>query len=305
MSKRVMHAAMALLLAVFLFAGGCVAVTLYQYRAEEGFYEDMAARFTSHAAGEADGNPGVEAGGEPAGKGSSQREDGQTMEAMPPITVDFQGLQAVNGDVCGWIYCEGTAINYPVVAGEDNDYYLRHDYAGNAAACGAIFAEAANRRDFADANTILYGHHMKDGSMFAGLDEWASQAYYEEHPVMWLLTPGHDYQVILFAGYTTSADSEAYAIFQEPGEEMDAYLRECQVRSDFQAAAGPEPGARCVMLSTCAYVFDGARYVLHGELVPVGNPGVEAGAITGLRGRQPRTCAPPGRHRRESSQGRR
>lgn len=256
MGRKAIHAAMAMLLAVFLFAGGYVAWTLYQYQEEEEFYEDMAAQFTSGTVVE-DSVEGDE------GKSRDREEEG------PPITVDFQGLKAVNGHVCGWIYCEGTSINYPVVAGEDNEYYLGHDYAGNPAASGAIFAEAANRRDFADANTILYGHHMKDGSMFAGLDEWASQEYYEEHPVMWLLTPGQDYKVLLIAGYTTSADSEAYRIFQETGEEMDAYLRECVGRSDFRAEAEPVMGARCVMLSTCAYVFEDARYVLHGELVPV------------------------------------
>ena len=87
--------------------------------------------------------------------------------------------------------------------------------------------EAANRPGFADANTILYGHHMKDGAMFASLEKWADQEFYEEHPVMWLFTPKQDYKVILFSGYTTSANSEAYTIFSDSGKELEEYLEKC------------------------------------------------------------------------------
>ena len=114
---------------------------------------------------------------------------------------------------------------------------------------------------------------MKNGSMFAGLDKWADQEYYEEHPVMWLLTPEQDFKVLLFSGYTTSATSDTYTIFTGPAEEIDDYLRKSVSQSDFQANVVLYREARYVLLSTCAYVFDNARYVLHGVLVPVDSAG--------------------------------
>ena len=114
---------------------------------------------------------------------------------------------------------------------------------------------------------------MKNGSMFATLDHWAEQEYYEGHPVMWLLTPEQDYKIVLFSGYTTSASSDTYAIFDGPCQELDAYLIKCRSQSDFSAEVELEGDSRYVLLSTCAYVFDNARFVLHGKLVPVDSAG--------------------------------
>ncbi len=186
-----------------------------------------------------------------------------------PVEVDFDELLEANPDVVGWIYCEDTIINYPVLQGEDNSYYLHHTLDGTYVRTGSIFADGNNRRDFQDANTIIYGHHTKDVFMFATLDYWAEQKYYEEHPVIWLLTPTQDYKIVLFSGYHTSAYSDTYQIFSEPGEAFAEYLAACREQSDFQADVELDENAKYVLLSTCAYVFTDARYVLHGMLVPV------------------------------------
>ena len=188
-----------------------------------------------------------------------------------PIAVDFEALREVNPDIVGWIYCEDTVINYPVVQAEDNDYYLHRNYDGTYNVSGSIFVEANNRPGFLDCDTILYGHHMNDGSMFACIDNWGKQAYYEEHPVLWLLTPEQDYKVVLFSGYTTSAFSETYDIYPEPGPEWEAFRDGRLEKSDFLADVDLTGCVQTVTLSTCAYVFDFARHVLHGALIPVGH----------------------------------
>ena len=162
-----------------------------------------------------------------------------------------------------------------LVQGEDNDLYLHHSYDKAYSVSGSIFVDSGNRKGFVDSNTIIYGHHMKNGSMFASLSKWSDQQYYEEHPVMWLLTPERDYKVELFSGYTTSAYAETYTMFPEPGAEVDAYLERAAGQSDFQPAEGTglDGEAHYVLLSTCAYVFDNARSVLHGKLVPVDSAG--------------------------------
>lgn len=223
---------------------------IMEYRMTDKLYEESALKFTTEAKGE----ESAEGTGEDTGK--------------VPITVDFAALRRINSDVVGWIYCEGTDINYPVLQGEDNDIYLHHTYDGAENRAGSIFVEALNARDFADSNTIIYGHHMKNGSMFATLRNWADQEYYEEHPVFWLLTPKQNYQIKLFSGYTTSATSDTYTIFQGPSQELNDYLQMAHANSDFSADVETDANGKYVVLSTCEYVYTNARYVLHGMLVP-------------------------------------
>ncbi len=259
MSKKIRYIIMALLLAVFCTMGGIILYTQYKYAQEDKVYEQAAEEFTRRT---------------DAGAGDTLGEAGEDTAGIP-LEVDFGKLREINSDVIGWIYCEDTVINYPVLQGPDNDYYLRRNINRKHQTAGSIFVEATNRPGFVDSNTIIYGHHMKNGSMFACLDEWKDQEFYESHPVMWLLTPEQDYQILLFAGYTTAATSDTYTTFDASCEELEDYLARCLKLSDFQADLGPgeesvlDPGARYVVLSTCAYNFEDARYVLHGKLVPV------------------------------------
>lgn len=257
---------MAAALLVFLGSGAAVLAIQGSYRASRQGYADAAAKYTQKTESQSidsRSGSGTEAGTEGQTAASAELE-------QPPITVNFEGLQAENPQVVAWLYCEGTAINYPVMQGRDNDFYLHHSYTGAEDQSGAIFVDAQCAEGFAGSNTIIYGHSMNDGSMFGGLDAWKDQDYYEAHPVLWLLTPGANYKVTLFSGYTTSARSETYTIFYGPGDDLNAYLDRCAARSNFDAAEGPGKDGRYVLLSTCAYDFDEARYVLHGRLDQAG-----------------------------------
>ena len=292
MARRLRRVLMPVLGAVFLFSVCFIIVVQYEYKESQKLYQGAAEQFTASAPGSTSGGSaggsvadngtkggsGDRADGPDNGSGASGTDiPGQAFPDRPPITVDFRALEAVNGDVCGWIYCPDTPINYPVLQGEDNDTYLHHSYDGAYAAAGSIFVEALNRPDFADANTILYGHHMRDGSMFACLERWAGEGFYGDHPAVWLLTPKQDYRIDLFAGYTTSGYSDTYTVFTGPCDELAEYLERSLEQSDFAADGKPDAGAdtqsRFVVLSTCAYAFTDARYVLHGVLVPVDSAG--------------------------------
>lgn len=251
MGKKVKGVLVIVLCIAFFSSVALIMQALAGYRMTDTLYEESAEKFT--APKEAD---------------TPENEE----ERTAPITVDFEKLRRVNKDVVGWIYCEGTVINYPVMRGADNDFYLDHTYDKAPNRAGSIFIEALNAPDFADSNTIIYGHHMKNGAMFATLKSWADQEYYEEHPEFWLLTPDQDYRILLFSGYTTSAASGTYAIFQGPGPEFEEYLRAACANSDFSTDVEPDPNGKFVLLSTCEYVFEDARYVLHGMLVPCGTP---------------------------------
>lgn len=190
-----------------------------------------------------------------------------------PIKVDFKALKELNPEIIGWIYCEDTVIDFPITQASDNDYYIDHGFDGKPNPCGSAFADALNRRDFADSNTIIYGHHLYDGSMFATLEEWQKQAYFDEHPIMWILTPERDYRVELFSAYYVSAYDEAYTIFQGPSPQMDEYLVYIKGLSEVDSDVELDGEAKYVMLSTCAYVFTFSRAIINGKMVPVDSAG--------------------------------
>lgn len=251
MDRRIRRIAAGILLVIFLGSTGVILYTKHQYRVSEDLYSQASDRYTVRME-----EPEVQDG-----------------EALAPVVVDFDLLQEENEDIVGWIYCEGTPLDYLVVQGPDNDYYLRRSYDGVHSTAGTIFIDANNRPGFADCNTIIYGHNMKNGSMFAVLSNWAEQEFYEAHPVIWFLTPERDYQIVLKSGYTVSAHSDTYTIYPEACEEFDGYLADAQERSNFEPVQGPEGEGHYALLSTCSYVFDDARYVLLGELVPADSAG--------------------------------
>ena len=180
--------------------------------------------------------------------------------------VDFEALQAVNPDIVGWIYIEGTKISYPIVQGKDNSYYLNHLFDGSVNSSGTIFLDAAASGDFSDVNNIIYGHHMKNETMFAGLLDYRQQEFYDEHPVALLLTPGKNYQVLLFSGYVTAPSGNAWETGFDSGSVQD-WLAELMRKSCFTSNIAPIGTESVLTFSTCTYEYDNARFVLHGVMV--------------------------------------
>ena len=197
---------------------------------------------------------------------TTEKEKEEEEEDPCPITVDFDELKEINKDVVGWIYCEDTVINYPVLKGKDNDQYLHRTMEGQYNSSGSIFMDSRNRDDLSDLNTILYGHHMKNGSMFASLKKYSDQEYYEEHPVIWYLTPKKNYRLRVFAGFVEKHDSEIYSIFKKK-EDLNKYLDKAREKSSFDpdesvSTLTDRDIKRIMVLSTCDYTFNNARYVL-------------------------------------------
>ncbi len=263
MRKWLFRILIILLIAIFAFSAIKLLVIRHGYKVSEKVYSDAVSMFTRPAA--------TAAPVENAGTSSVPEESGPPDHV--PIVVDFDYLTNVNEDVIGWIYCPDTIINYPVVYGIDNNHYLERDYRNALDPCGTIFTDAANRIGFVDANVIIYGHHMQDMAMFATLKYWRNQDYFNEHPIMWLLTPEQDYRIDLFSAYVTPADSDSFTVIHNPGPHLDAYLRRANGLSEVHTEVQLEPEGKYVMLTSCAYDYDSARMVLHGKLVPVNSAG--------------------------------
>lgn len=252
---------MGLMLAVFAVSGAMVLFVQHQYKISETLYEEAAASFT------------VESKPLSIELPAYQPQEIFRLPEIAPIEVDFTALQRINPDITAWIYCPDTVINYPVLHGETNDDYLHHSYDGSYNAAGSIFVEETNARDLTDCNYILYGHHMGDKSMFATLDRWQDQGYFDGHPYMWLLTPEQDYKIFLYSAYTISAYDKVYTVFHVRDAEFESWLIKTGNDSAVDADVELDPNAKYVMLSTCAYIFEDARSVLHGQLQPISSAG--------------------------------
>lgn len=190
---------------------------------------------------------------------------GQVYYGQSP-QVDFASLKKLNSDVVGWIYGPGTRINYPIVQGDDNAYYLTHMFDGKENKCGSIFMDSQNAADFSSTNSIVHGHHMRNGSMFASLTGYEDQTYYDTHPVLWLTTPDKSYKVELFAGFVTEADSDAWQIEFATREEYRVWLDKMIERSAFKSDVKPGENDHILTLATCSYEYSDARFMVLGIL---------------------------------------
>lgn len=200
-------------------------------------------------------------------------EDAQTAQTdpleVPDISawpqIDFDGLADINPDIVGWIYIDGTNINYPVVQGTDNDYYLKHLFDGTYNRSGCIFLDYRCDADFSDRHSIVYGHHMNNKTMFGGLMNYKDQTFYDEHTAALLVTPDAYYKIRFFSGYVSDDWGNAWDLDRDDAE-FTAWLKEIQEKSCFKTTYAPEPEDRIVTLSTCTYEFDNAKFVLHGYI---------------------------------------
>ena len=185
--------------------------------------------------------------------------------------VDFDQLSAINPDIVGWITIPGTDINYPVVQGPDNDYYLNHLFDGTVNAAGCIFLDADNAGDFTDAHSLIYGHHMKNGAMFASLVNYRQASFYQEHPTAILVTRDSAYTIRFFSGYVCDDWSGSWKLDFGEGE-FETWLTDIIGRSCFPCQDLPQPQDQIVTLSTCTYEFEDAKFVLHGYIKNEGSP---------------------------------
>ena len=182
--------------------------------------------------------------------------------------IDFASLWKINKDIIAWIYYEDTQIDYPIVKGQDNDYYLYRMLDGTYSVFGTLFVDAITERPFKQFNTIVYGHHMKNGSMFGNINRLKDPSYVKEHPRMELITPEAKYHLEIWAFLNQPADSNIYTTNISDVVGREAYLETVKQLASYTTDVAVEPTDTLVVLSTCAYEYKDARYMVIGKLVP-------------------------------------
>lgn len=202
-------------------------------------------------------------------KEQSQSEQEEKQESKIPISVDvkYEELKGINEDFVGWLYYEPLDISYPIVRGDDNDYYTHYTFENEKNSSGAIFMDFLNRKDYSDFNTIIYGHNMRNGTMFGSLKKLLNnQEIIEENPYFYIFTEDKAYMYEIFATYITTADSQTYDLIEDEQAKNEylAYIDQTAAyRSDKEVTAAD----RITTLSTCHGLHSNNRTVVHGVLI--------------------------------------
>ena len=178
--------------------------------------------------------------------------------------MDFVALREQNTDVLGWIVIPNTKVSYPLVQGEDNDYYLNHTWRKTRSVVGAIFMEQQSSADLTDFNTIIYGHRMNNRSMFGRLLDYKKQSYWQDHPRLYITDDSGTHTYEIFAAYEPAVGSTPYCIRFSNDTEKQTFINYGLEHSVIETGVVPEVTDRIVTLSTCTGNGHATRWVVQG-----------------------------------------
>ena len=163
-----------------------------------------------------------------------------------------QSLNNAYPDAVGWLYIPDSAIYYPIMHGGDNDFYLHHAYDGGSLKSGSIFLDYRCENRFMNPVNIVYGHNMRNGSMFAGLLNFADSAYFDSHRYGWIATPETVYRVDFFSCAKADMNDELY----DGSALINEWLSHLYDVSVVWENADFSGNNRFISLSTCSYEFE-------------------------------------------------
>ena len=167
--------------------------------------------------------------------------------------IDWNNLKSINEDIIGWIEIEGTDINYPILKDNDNLYYLKHNYLKKYNSNGSIFTLDIN--PFEDCETLLYGHNMKNGTMFSILGKYLDKDFLLSHQKIKIYTPNKNYEGVIFSAYSIGIGTEKNNISNLSFDEKKEYYKKTsQIKVD-----NVEFTNKIVKLSTCSYINSRTR----------------------------------------------
>ena len=181
----------------------------------------------------------------------------------------FLDLHEINPEIVGWISVEGTIINYPILQATDNEYYLDRNYKKEESRAGSIFMDYRNDVEKENRNTIVYGHRMKDNTMFNSLTNYLDEDFFKNHKTINYDTMYGSYDAEVFAVYYTTTDFDYIQTDFASDEEYAAFLNEVEQKSEIQADFDVNADDEIVTLSTCDYTLDPdeGRLVVHAKIV--------------------------------------
>ncbi len=189
-------------------------------------------------------------------------EDEEEETEGPAEAVDLESLMAINSDVVGWIKIPGTVVDYPIVKAADNDYYLHRNVYKEESTAGTIYMDYMDASDFSSLHNVIYGHHMRNGSMFKTIVYYTDQSYFNSHSDIYIYTPDREIHLKALAAVITTPDAIRRKTQFDSEADFQDYVS--QMTANASAKADPDREInRLWSLVTCSYEFDDARTILY------------------------------------------
>lgn len=214
--------------------------------------------------------PGESDGEDSFGDGESDEQEKKKDWWSQDVKINFEELKQQNPDIIAWIRFDNPDemdINYPVLYSGDNETYLRKDIYGETHTAGCIFLEGLNQPDFSDRYNILYGHNMRDGSMFGSLKKYKEQEFYENNPYFTLYTKDMACRYQIFSVHAAKNGGEVYKIGYQADEEYQEFINDLVSASVIDTGLHPEKEDKILTLSTCTGDGYTNRFTVHAVCV--------------------------------------
>lgn len=255
---------------ILIFAGSLTKLIMifHEYNSAKSEYVDIEGEFTADTPVEEDVT-GTAIATESSVVVEQPDEDGKTSKfVFTPLNVDFASLKKVNKDVVGWIQFETFSLSYPIVQDSGNNYYLTHTFKKQENKSGAIFIGPANKSNFQDTNTIIFGHNMKNGTMFGLLGRYKEKEYYKYNPYFRIYTPNGTQRYQIFSVYKAAVNGSAYTIWSNTGgEEYKKWITGLKKNSMYDTGVSVSETDTIVTLSTCITGEDSKRLVIQAKRI--------------------------------------
>lgn len=259
MKKRTRRIVIVLLAAVFAVSLG--GVLYHQLRYGEN---DRAVSDARRLAGAPEASPRPAAPAEEPAEENPAEED--PAEEDPWADVDLEALQEVNSAVVGWLAIPGTEISYPLIRPQDNQTYLTHSWDGTPTSAGAIFLDYRVAWEPRGFNTIIYGHNMRNGTMFGGLRNYRREGFWEQCPTVVLIDGEGVHYYDIFAAWEPRVTDAPFQTDVSTEEGRRTFLDTALGRSVIQTGVVPAVDSEVLTLSTCASVGYATRWVVQAVL---------------------------------------
>jgi sortase B len=165
--------------------------------------------------------------------------------------LNIEALKEINDEVIGWIMIPDSEVSYPLIQGADNSYYLERTWKKEKSAVGSIFLECQVSKDLSDFNTIIYGHKMRNGSMFGSLEQYKEETYWREHPRVYIVSGQEVHRYEIYAVYEAGVRDLTYHLKIEDPEKKEEFIRFGKEHSVIDTGIEPTARDRIITLSTC------------------------------------------------------
>ena len=176
--------------------------------------------------------------------------------------IDFKKLKSQNQDIAGWIYIRGTTIDYPIVQGKDNEEYLHQDFNKKKSSSVTIFLDNNCKKDFTSDNNIIYGHHMKNGTMFAQLLKFREKSFLKKHNEIMIFTPDRTIHLKVISAYAQKAQNKIPVTFAND-KQKKAYIKKIESMSEQTIKTSRINDSHIYTFVTCSYEGEDNRTYVH------------------------------------------